>query len=251
VDKPSSDRQPQSVTHLVELGYRDPLELEAEQRRVAEALDISLKQAQALVEGGDVVGAIALLEQLAQQWPQAAGPRWMLAQAEFRAGRLSAAEQYLFWLQMHGFERADFSLLWAQIALKQRRLSEAMEHAQYARFLRQPLPSADVIVGDVHFRRGELEAAAIEYQQALKHDDRNAAALAGLAAVALRRGDCEAALEYGLRSVELDIRPASTHYRLGLALMRLGHKGEARVAYEAAMRANTRLRGPLRWLARL
>ncbi len=204
MEKPSSE-QPQTVTHLIELGYRDPLELEAEQRRDAAALEALLKQAQVLVESGNVVEAIALLEQVAQQWPRAAGPRWMLAQAEFRAGNLSAAEGHLFWLQMHGFERADFSLLWAQIALKQRRLNEALEHAQYARFLRQPFPSADVIVGDVHFRRGELEQAAAEFQRALDRDERNEAALSGLAAVALRRGYAEAAVYFGLRAVERDM----------------------------------------------
>jgi tetratricopeptide (TPR) repeat protein len=251
VDKPSSKRQPQPVTHLVELGYRDRLELETERRCDAAALEASLKQAQALVECGSVVEAIALLEEVAQQWPQAAPPRWMLAQAEFRAGNVSAAETHLFWLQMHGFERADFSLLWAQIALKQRRLSDAVEHAQYARFLRQRCPSADVIVGDVHFRRGELDQAAAEFQRALDHDERNAAALAGLAAVALRRGDAEAAVDFGLRSVERDMGRASAHYRLGLALLRLGHPDEARAALEAAMRIEPQLRGPRRWLERL
>jgi tetratricopeptide (TPR) repeat protein len=251
VDDATSHSDGRSVAHLVELGYRDPVEEAAERRREAESLEAGLQQAQRLLNGGDVTQALPLLGQLADQWPQAAGPRWLLAQAEYRRGNLAAAGEYLFWLQMHGFERADFSLLWARIALAQRRLNEALEHAEYARFLHDPLPAADVIVGELHFRRGELELAAAEYQRALDHDDRNAAGLAGLAAVALRRGDFEAAVDWGLQSVEIDARPATTHYRLGLALMHLGHKAEAQAAFEAAMRLNPRLRGPRRWLSQL
>ncbi len=242
---------PHSVAHLLELGYRDPLEVAAEEGRQAESLAAILKQVQARLDAGHSGEAIALLHQSTKQWSQAAEPRWMLAQAELRARNLRGAEEHLFWLQMHGFERAEFSLLWAGVALQQRRLAEALEHAEYARFLHNPLPSADVVVGEVRFRLGELEAAAAEYQQALRHDERNAAALAGLAAVALRKRNDEAAVDYGLRSAELDMGRASTHYRLGLALMRLEDKDAARAAFEAAMRLDPRLRGPRRWLSRL
>jgi tetratricopeptide (TPR) repeat protein len=242
---------PSSVVHLIELGYCDPLERREALRQDAIELESSLREAQTAINGGRVVDALARLEELSRRWPEAPGPRWGLAQGEFQAGNPRRAEEQLFWLQMHGFERAECSLLWARIALAGRRLEEALEHAMYARFLRTPLPAADIVVGEIRFRRGDLAAAEAAYQRALEHDARSAAALAGLAAVALRRGDYAGAVDLGLQSVELDGERASTHYRLGIALVRLGQREGAKAALEAATRINPQLRGPRRWLEQL
>jgi tetratricopeptide (TPR) repeat protein len=143
------------------------------------------------------------------------------------------------------------SLLRASLALGRRDLDTALDHAEYARFLQQPLPAADVIIGEVCFRRGQLDEAAGAYQRALAAAGEQALALSGLAAIRLRQRDYLASIDYSLQALERDMRLAKTHYRLGLALIGLGRHAEAIAALEMAARLNPNLAGPRRFIARV
>ncbi len=138
---------------------------------------------------------------------------------------------------MHAIEHAELALLRASIALARRRLDAALEDAEYAKGLQQPLPEADLVIGEVYFRRGLLDAAEAAYARAMEPRDL-AAALAGLGAVALRRGDFEQAVDRCLAALERDMGLWRAHVRLGYALCHLGRWPEARLALETATRLN-------------
>ncbi len=239
------------MQHLVELGYSDPVQLAAERQRAAEALERSLREAGQLASAGRVADAVALLNPLAQREPASPRPRQALAQANLRAGDVEQALVHLRWLEIHGYEHAEFALMRAAIALQRRELDEALDQAQYALHLQQPLPAADVIRGEVQFRRGDLREAEEAYRRALDADSRCAAALAGMAAVALRRGDCESSVDWALRAIEVAPREPSVHYRLGWALARMGRREEAVAALRQAAKLGPHLAGPHRSIARL
>ncbi len=238
-----------SVQHLIELGYEDPLAAALQKQRDAELLQDSLKEALRRLEAGELAGAIDLLKRLAEQSPESHGPHRLLARAYFRGGDLGAAMRELRWLEVHGFEHAEFALLRATIALGRRELSEALDQAGYARCLQDPSPAADVILGQAYYRRGEIQSAEAAYHRALGAEPRNVAALAGLAAVCLRRGDFESSVDWALQALDEDMRRPAVHYRLGLALLRIGRQAEAAAALELAARMNPHLAGPHRWLA--
>ncbi len=251
LDATSSRNDGSSVQHLVELGYVDPLAVARQQQREAAFLEDSLKQALRLLESGVLVGAIDLLGRLAEQSPHASGPHRLLARAYFRAGEFDAARGELRWLEMHGFEHAEFALLRATIALRRRELSEAIDQAEYARHLHDPLPAADVILGEAHYRCGEIQSAEAAYHRALDAESHSVAAFAGLAATSLRRGDFESSVDWALQALAEDMQLPAVHYRLGLALLRIGRQVEAATALEMAAQLSPQLAGPHRWLAEI
>jgi tetratricopeptide (TPR) repeat protein len=241
----------ESVRHLVELGYVDPLVVAAQRRRDAESLESSLKQSRGRLEAGKLAAAIKLLKQLAVQAPEALGPHRLLARAYFRAGELDAALGELRWLEVHGYEHAESALLRATIALRRRELAGAIDQAQYARCLQNPLPAADVLLGEAYFRCGELQSARAAFQSALDSDGANAAALAGVAAVCLREGEFESSVDWALQALDEDMRQPAVHYRLSLALLGMERRVEAAAALEMAVQLDSRFAAPHRRLASL
>jgi tetratricopeptide (TPR) repeat protein len=240
-----------SVAHLVELGYEDPLAVAEQRRRETELLEDALKQAQRLLDAREFADAITLLERLAKESPEHPSPHRLLARAYYHIGDFDRALGELWWLHVHAYEHAEFALLRASIALARRQLDEALDQAEYARCLQSPLPAADVLLGEAHFRRGELELAEAAYRRALNVEASNVAALAGLAAVNLRRGDLDASIDFALQALEVDMRLPAVHYRLGLALMLMGRHAEAATALGMATQLNPQLSGPHRWLERI
>jgi tetratricopeptide (TPR) repeat protein len=246
-----SPEEAAAVRHLVELGYEDPLEVAIRAAALQRAQQSQLNRAEELLKAGELRAAIELLEAASQAAPDWTGCRHLLARAYFRAGRFGAAGETLDWLELHAVEHAELALMRAAMALKRRRLDEARDQAEYARCLQIPLPAAELILGEVHFRRRELDAAEAAYRSALRHGGSEAPAYAGLAAIALQRGEYELAVESSLEAVEQDFRLWPAHYRLGVALVQLERWPEARVALETAARLNPAIAGPYRWLAQL
>lgn len=240
-----------SVQHLVKLGYSDPWDVAAQRASEQRELEQKLKVAAAQLESGDFRDAIKGLEAIVTVDDEWVAPRHLLARARFRAGEREAAEVQLVWLEFHGVEHAEFSLMRARLALLRRELSEARDHAAYAKHLHAPLPAADLIIGEINCRQGDLKEAEAAYRSILAANGRHAAALVGLAATAMRRGDWEQSIDLSLQAIELEPLLAIAHYRLGVALAMLRRAAEATVALEAAAAMNPLLAAPYRWLARL
>jgi Flp pilus assembly protein TadD len=60
----------------------------------------------------------------------------------------------------------------------------------------------------------------------------------------LKDGETAAAMEFFERALKLDPAYAPAHYQKGLALLRLGKKDEAQVAFTEAQKLDRRLRPP-------
>ena len=243
-----SSEEGASVRHLFELGYEDPQEIAECRRREATLHEAKLDQARQLLDARSPAAAVALLEQIATKPVESPGLHWLLARAHFDVGNLNPALAELRWLETHGYERTEFALLRGSIALRQRRLREAIERAEYAHCLQQPCVQADILLGEAQYRLGDLSSAEASYRHALAEEGSNPSALAGLAAVALRRGKLEAAVDFALQALELNPRMATVHYRLGLALLRIERKQEAAAALNVAAQLAPQLAGPHRLL---
>ena len=240
-----------TVAHLVALGYEDPVDAAARLAVVDQARQAMLKAAEELLKQGDVATAINSLESMCDDESEWTAPHHLLARAYYRAGRWDAADTRLHWLECQGVEHAELTLLRAKLALRKRSLDAANDQAEYAKHLHHPLPAADVLIGEVEFRRGNLAAAEAAYCRALEVSGPNAAAWAGLAAIALRRNELGKAIDWSLQAIEQDPRLPSAHYRLGLALSELQRPHEATAALRAAAALNPTLAGPFHWLALL
>jgi tetratricopeptide (TPR) repeat protein len=239
-----------SGRHLLELGYADPLETAARESMRKRAQESELNRAGELLSAGDVGSAIELLERaVAGDDAWTAGRHW-LARAYFRAGRLNETQKLLHWHEVHGVEHAELALMRARIALKRRKLDEALDSASYAKCLQDPLPEADLLIGEIHFRRNQLDAAEAAYTAAETRAP-SAASAAGLAAIALRRRNAELAADQCLTALDRDMNHWPAHYRLGLALLQMEHWPEARLAFETVTRLQPELAGPHRFLSRL
>jgi tetratricopeptide (TPR) repeat protein len=237
-----------AVAHLVALGYEDPLEAAQLQAAAEQSQRLQLQTAEQLLRADGAIAAIELLESIIAAAPDWPAPRHLLARAYFRSGRLHDAASSLEWLESRGVEHAELTLLRARLALRARSFAAARDHADYAQALHPGLAAADAISGEVAFRTGDLAAAERAYRRAADVAGPQPAAWAGLAAVALRRGELAEAIECSLQAVEQAPSVASTHYRLGLALYRLQRPQEAKAALEAAAALNPQLWGPYRWL---
>lgn len=240
-----------SVAHLVALGYEDPVEAAARSAVVEQAQQATLKSAEELLKTGDTAAAIDSLESIVDDAFEWTAPHHLLARAYYRAGRWDAADERLRWLECQGVEHAELALLRAKLALRKRSLDAARDQAEYARHLHHPLPAADVLIGEVEYRHGNLAAAEDAYRRAIEVPGPNAAARAGLAAIALRRNALAETIDWSLQAIEQDPRLPSAHYRLGLALHKLQRPHEATAALRAAAALHPTLAGPFRWLALL
>jgi tetratricopeptide (TPR) repeat protein len=237
-----------AVRHLVALGYEDPLEAATRQATVERSQRAQLAGVEELLKAGDATGAVAELESMIDAAADWAAPHQLLARAYYRTGHWRAAAKQLEWLESHGVEHAELALLRAQLALRTRSLEAARDHASYAKALHQPLAAADVLIGDVEFRLGDLAAAEAAYRRAIEVQGPHATALAGLAAVALHRGELAEAIDWSLQAIEQAPKMTTAHFRLGLALWRLQRPQEATAALRTAAALNSQLAGPYRWL---
>lgn len=243
-----------SVRHLAELGYEDPLDAAARRAIAERSRQAELARAQEHLNAGRTSEALTALERLIEAAPEWAPPRRALAIAHYHTGRLAAARQQLDWLELHAIEHAQLSLMRAAIDLSQRRLDAAIDQAQYARHLMATAAAPasvapDLIIGEAHVRRGELDAAEEAYARAHQQSPADAGALAGLAGVALRQGDDEAAVDWALQALEQNMETPLAHYLLGAGLVRLGQLAEARLALESFARLAPHRAAPYRWLA--
>jgi tetratricopeptide (TPR) repeat protein len=81
--------------------------------------------------------------------------------------------------------------------------------------------------GEVFERAGRADAARGAFERAVELDARDAAALAGLARLAVARRDCEDALSFYARAVEADAEDASISFANAALLLECEHRDAA------------------------
>ncbi|MEX2172254.1 MAG: hypothetical protein WD851_23240 [Pirellulales bacterium] len=243
--------QSDSVRHLVELGYEDPFDAAEREAAKRRRRDAQRAEAEALIASCHFDKAIALLEQLADEFPDWAAPHLRLAQTHVRGQQFAAARRHCQWLTYRGFESAALAILRATVELGERQFDAAIEQANYAKCLSDDSTSADAILGEAYVRRGDLDAATAAFERVFVARPVDANALGGMAAIALRRRDYVRTIDYALAALEQNLSLPAVHYRLGVALASLGRSVEARAALETSSRLDPWRAAPYRWLARL
>jgi tetratricopeptide (TPR) repeat protein len=82
-------------------------------------------------------------------------------------------------------------------------------------------------LGNIYFRRGRLDLAAVEYDQAIKDDPNCPEAHYNRGYLHLDRGNPRAATSYFLTAIKLDPAFADAYFNCGMALEELGDKHTA------------------------
>ena len=89
------------------------------------------------------------------------------------------------------------------------------------------LPGIHEAVAAIHFAQGDLQEAQQEFQQELRIDPNNTAALTGLGMILDRQQSPQEASEYLRRSLKVDRNSALAHLYLGRSLLHLGSVEQA------------------------
>lgn len=192
-------------------------------------------RANAHLAQGRPVEALPLLERLCTERPD---------EFRFELGRLQALsrlerhDSVLAWvesLEASGVSAAFIDLL-AAGALGARG-EDAAACARLARAgERDPdNPTVHQLSGDYHRLRGRHEEAETAYLQAMALDPSNACVHTGLAQVAHAAGEYERAADHAVASLRQLFWNPRAHFVLGLALLGLGSREEARRAFERAV----------------
>jgi tetratricopeptide (TPR) repeat protein len=247
----SSPGGDESVRHLIELGYVDPVETAARDIARHRELQAEFRQAVEINRQGRGQEAAALLQTLAERDPEWAAPHQLLAESHYSAGQWQAAEAELEWLAYHGVDQPRTALIKAGILMVRRKFHDAIEELEFARYVDPNLPSVNTLYGTALLRLGRLDEAEDAFRQAAQRDPTDARARDGLAAICLRHGEHEDATDWAFRALEQDMRLFSAHYHLGLALVSLDRPHEATAAFETAARLDESRAAPYYWLSRI
>ena len=239
------------VRHLLDLGYEDPREVAVCRAAEKERREARCREAERLLASGRIGEAFEPLEALCEEAPGWPAPHRLLAGAYYTAGRYDLARAHLEWLTYHGIETPQLALLQGAVELAERRFDAALDQAAYALCISDGLAGANNLIGEIHSRRGQLDAAEEAYRRELEYQPSDPTALAGMAAVALRRGEYEQAADRALHALEKNLRLPAVHYCLGVALARLGRAAEAVTALESAARLDPNFAAPFRRLEKI
>jgi tetratricopeptide (TPR) repeat protein len=97
-------------------------------------------------------------------------------------------------------------------------------------------PLAKIEKGMDHFADGELEQAAVLFQQIIAEDAKNAEAHTGLGKVLVRQENFNGGIEQLEKAIQLDPKDPAPYYVLGFALRAVERNVEASEAYETFLK---------------
>ncbi len=203
-----------AVAYLMELGYRDPDTIVAQEEFANRTRTAELHRAWSLWDAGQTSSAIKHLEDLIAEFPGWIRPRLLLAELYFRSGNLKAARAELDPLTYQGVESPAFYQLCGARDLAQRCLVDAEENLHCARRNGTTLPGAAALEAEVHLRRRNLTAAENAFRQSIAVDGPAPTTLAGLATCCRWSNRPEEAALAALDALSLDPRFARAHYEL-------------------------------------
>jgi tetratricopeptide (TPR) repeat protein len=110
------------------------------------------------------------------------------------------------------------------------------------------LPEADpnvawahILLGRIHYERGETELAIQEYQTAIRLDSKLAVPHYGLGTIHHGRAETELAIQKYQTAIRLDPKDAVPHYSLGLIHYERGETESAIQKYQTAIRLDPKL----------
>jgi tetratricopeptide (TPR) repeat protein len=162
-------------------------------------------RAQALVHGGDVTRALAVLEPTAKAFPKDAATQLQLADLYNDAGRDADAERTLRQLlEVEPGSAQVLNYLGYLLAERGRQLDEAVRLVERALDLEPGNPYYLDSLGWAHFRRGDLDAAEKYLAPAAQKLPRNAEVQNHLGDLLARRGRWAEAIDAWTRALDGD-----------------------------------------------
>ncbi len=136
------------------------------------------------------------------------------------------------------FQPALVDYLKAHVKAREGEHAEALGLLQHVQESHLARPGLFLHTGDLYLKLQRWDEAEATYAKALALDPDNPHAHVGMARLALRRRDFEAAAEAALRALERLHHYPMAHFLLGVALTGLGEFERAAVAYRAALGFN-------------
>lgn len=250
---PANNPEPtidESVRHLVELGYVDPLESEAKRRADECRRETRQNRARSLLDAKLHDEAIDELQSLKSDFPDWPAIYELLAEAYLQLGQDDLAALELEFLIHRGAESARLYFALGRIAASQRQLDEALLNYHVASCCNSELRGLQLAQGLALLRQRKFELAKAALQQALESEQSHAV-LDAMATCCLGLEDYPQAAEYALAALDQNMSFAPAHYHLALALVGLDRAVDAKQALEVSVAIDANFIAPLRWLTRL
>lgn len=223
------------IQQFVDLGYIDPLDADkakaARQTRETNQWNLARDQ----LDSNQPGAALPILEELHHAHPENPAYAQTLARAQKQVGLSAEADATLAALMERLKSGTTLKMLRAELALDRADYSEGL------RLLRE-LEKEDPKFSGIHLYLartyvglGRLADAQREFETVLKTDPENAGACQGLAGVLLRQRFWELAAGTALKAVSLAHEQPFSHFYLGLAVERIGHRAVALDALRTAI----------------
>ncbi len=243
----------EALRQLFELGYIEAPDADAAKavRRASDELRGNL--ALSLLDGGEPLEAIPLLERLVAERPGEKRFRLSLAESYLMSSRMADCRQVL--ISLYGDDQDDpppqADLLLGITLCAEGRSAEALHRLKRAERAAPRLPRLHNQLGAVYLKTRSWPEAERAFRRALEIDADSPAAFAGLAAAARRQGRVREAAEHALQAVGLQYAFPRAHLQLAMALSRLGDLPRAAQALETCLVLRPQMRNARRLLERI
>lgn len=224
-----------ALHQLVELGY---LEAPGEdiQRDIARArAEQKFNLACSYIDGKQPAAALALAEELAQQFPEEARYVAFAGQAAVSAGDAAALGRVLDQLQVLKPDAKQMALFRGFYCWLTEDVAGALRHFEGALVHGPQDPWLLCRIGRACLRLRRWREAETAFRKSLELDDDNAESYYGLSVALPRQGRLEDGVQCGLKAISLLHDFPIAHFQLGAVLSRLGWYERALQAFEICL----------------
>ena len=241
-----SEEEAQAVLdQFVALGYVDEPSEDANKAAAETRRESNWNLARAYIDGGQLIQAVGLLEELVDESPERRDFTMTLA----RCLQYLGLEDEAFALSLAVLDAQDpnsfHSLLTqAELSLSRKEYRKSLEllekidvgSVDFSAGGASAFVSRLMVLGTVHMKLRNWEQAVNYFRQALEIDEDFPRAYLGLAQCYTKLRRFDNAVDAALCAVELEHQLAPAHYALGLALGKLGRRERAIDAFITTLR---------------
>jgi Flp pilus assembly protein TadD len=200
---------------------------------------VSYEEAESVYQAGKYAEAKQLFARYTESKPENAWGHYMLGLASWKSGDPAGAERAFERALAEDPQHVKSLLNSSRVLLELGRAHEALERVNTARTLDSTSSEPLRLLARVQQQLGQLDSAVTSYRRALILDQQDVWAMNNLGMLYLEQKQPELALGPLARAVEL--KPTSPVFQnnLGIVLELTGHLNEAKLAYAAAVQADS------------